>query len=670
MAPFPIFQDAEEQVGIKKSFPRRMLSQNSSLSSRTPLGKRTNAKQQGSAVADGNRSKEKGGSAGRSAAAVLEKENGASSLKQQKSQQQSLTSFVKTTPPHAAIACRTQQRLQESSSLRQSVRESLRRQTKSPGSSTATSTAQLKKHPVSLRPSRIPTPATTPRSLLSSEMKLASVSTTHSQNGAAAFDDEDEELMLCSPAPRRVLGQRRLVVRASLGELPVQNPKSHVNAARKINTADISSHGKPHSLGSTEAKGNVVPQKTNTSATGKSFSLQESTTTMKPKTKTSCMEERVHAHPLPAPLDAKPAPSMQTNGKLSKTMSSDAKICTISTESEGEAGSRESQLLTLKPPQTIPKPPKLSIAREPALDPSTQAPLMSTRSQWSQRLPASAFRVSQQQNHQQQQTPFTPAVPKNFPATSSKKSGVCMDLTDMFCNAAASSSGGGPIRPPPSVARQQKTPMSAISACNRTVPAPTATSCAHESDDWAEKQCESITKWLNYTFHPTEDKDHSDDGARNNDQQVETKPEEERLALRTLVLHQRLAQARLKGYQVFHSDKMQSIRNVILSEIQRGRISVRQDRDMYADLTMRRQIVQLLFSYSTPWLRLGLETLFGEIILPEEAAQQNSSSPSLPSKHMNRKSGKVRILSLECFDCRFIHCSLKYLFSNHNISYL
>lgn len=122
------------------------------------------------------------------------------------------------------------------------------------------------------------------------------------------------------------------------------------------------------------------------------------------------------------------------------------------------------------------------------------------------------------------------------------------------------------------------------------------------ADDWAGKQCDTFVAWLNYTFHPTEDEN------------VSHTPN---AGLKALVIHRRLAQVRYRAMELFQNDQMRRVRNVIQSEIARGRLAIRSDRDICADLSLREQATQLLLSYTTPWLRLGLEVMFGECIIPE-----------------------------------------------------
>jgi hypothetical protein len=50
-------------------------------------------------------------------------------------------------------------------------------------------------------------------------------------------------------------------------------------------------------------------------------------------------------------------------------------------------------------------------------------------------------------------------------------------------------------------------------------------------------------------------------------------------------------------------------------EVEQGRLSVRADTDMYSDVGIRQGVIDLLMSYHPAWLRLGLETVAGEVRL-------------------------------------------------------
>lgn len=159
-------------------------------------------------------------------------------------------------------------------------------------------------------------------------------------------------------------------------------------------------------------------------------------------------------------------------------------------------------------------------------------------------------------------------------------------------------------------------------------------------EKWAEKQCEAFAGWLNYTFQPSEDKDHEANVLVDKEEGDDAK-KLDRAALRTLILHRRMAHVRAKAIDVFNSENMKMVRQSIDAEVARHRLKLREDRDMYADLTLREQITSLLLSYSTPWLRLGLETIFGEIISPETPNHFSPQKAGFGSQGLARKGDKV-----------------------------
>jgi hypothetical protein len=142
-------------------------------------------------------------------------------------------------------------------------------------------------------------------------------------------------------------------------------------------------------------------------------------------------------------------------------------------------------------------------------------------------------------------------------------------------------------------------------------------------DEWAEKQSETFLHWLNYTFHPSEDEDQQDTDGTNDAGSPSCS------GLRMLLIHRRLAQSRTKASGFFYGDSMQKVKNTIHAEISRGRLSIRSDRDLYYDLSLRRQVTALLQSYTTPWLRLGLEVMFGECIVVDNSAHDPSKVRNL-----------------------------------------
>ena len=91
--------------------------------------------------------------------------------------------------------------------------------------------------------------------------------------------------------------------------------------------------------------------------------------------------------------------------------------------------------------------------------------------------------------------------------------------------------------------------------------------------------------------------------------------------LRSLLIHRRLAASRAKALDLFQDDSMYQIRTIIVKEIARGKLSIRSDRDVTADVQLRKKLVSLLLSYTTPWLRMGFEVMFGECIEPVSVSE-------------------------------------------------
>lgn len=160
-------------------------------------------------------------------------------------------------------------------------------------------------------------------------------------------------------------------------------------------------------------------------------------------------------------------------------------------------------------------------------------------------------------------------------------------------------------------------------------------------EKWADKQCEAFANWMNYTFQPSEDKDHEASLLEEAGDETETR---DRAALRTLILHRRMAQVRARATDLFTSEEMRVVQRAIHMEVSKRRLKLRSDRDMFADLTLRGQITSLLLSYTTPWLRLGLETIFGETISPESPNHFSPQKAGLAA--LTRKVEKVSCFGL------------------------
>ncbi|GMI44842.1 hypothetical protein TrCOL_g13093, partial [Triparma columacea] len=191
------------------------------------------------------------------------------------------------------------------------------------------------------------------------------------------------------------------------------------------------------------------------------------------------------------------------------------------------------------------------------------------------------------------------------------------------------------FNPPPPVSSKPPSTSSTSSTSDSTL---ASTSVYDES--WASKQQHAFTEWLNYTFQPTEDVAHEEDmqmliQASNSADERESKEAQkniDRAALRSLVIHRRNATAKKASHALYSEDEFQKLLYTVDTEIKEERLSVRKDRDMYADLGLRSQIVSLILSYRPEWLKLALETMFDEDTVVPDGVQKKENSAQVSEK--------------------------------------
>ena len=125
-------------------------------------------------------------------------------------------------------------------------------------------------------------------------------------------------------------------------------------------------------------------------------------------------------------------------------------------------------------------------------------------------------------------------------------------------------------------------------------------------ENWASKQQRSFTEWLNYTFRPTEENDQqsddmnkffTSDGSNNNNNNTNDNTTPADTALRALIVHRRNAAALVESTSAYHSYQFATLSTAIEAAVDGGKLAVRTDRDMYADLGLRQQITSLLMGY-------------------------------------------------------------------------
>lgn len=167
-------------------------------------------------------------------------------------------------------------------------------------------------------------------------------------------------------------------------------------------------------------------------------------------------------------------------------------------------------------------------------------------------------------------------------------------------------------------------------------------------ENWAEKQTAGFTAYMNAVFYPAEDslssnKDSSAAAAA--DAATSTAavvapgggaPAAANDYFRTLLQTQRQASIRRRAFRIYQSRDMDDVCFAIDKEVASGHIAVRKDRELHADLGLRKRVMDLLFCYHPVWLRLGLETVFGEII-PMRSSSEHDAGCSVLRRFMRER---------------------------------
>lgn len=85
-------------------------------------------------------------------------------------------------------------------------------------------------------------------------------------------------------------------------------------------------------------------------------------------------------------------------------------------------------------------------------------------------------------------------------------------------------------------------------------------------------------------------------------------------AYHTLLAARKEAEIRRAAFKLFYRSGMDAVLEAVNAEIDRGTIATRPDRFVHADVGLREAVLALLLGYNLDWLKIGLETVFGEVV--------------------------------------------------------
>ncbi|XP_061595024.1 abnormal spindle-like microcephaly-associated protein [Cololabis saira] len=154
-------------------------------------------------------------------------------------------------------------------------------------------------------------------------------------------------------------------------------------------------------------------------------------------------------------------------------------------------------------------------------------------------------------------------------------------------------------------------------------PTPFAAKNMFYDERWMEKQERGFTRWLNYVLTPDDFKVNTEVAkvsavsvAMGNDEafSVPKAPTKEEMSFSTYTARRKLNRLRRGACQLFSSDAMATAIQRLELEVEARRLLVRTDRHLWKDIGERKKVLGWLVSYNPLWLRIGLETIFGELI--------------------------------------------------------
>lgn len=154
-------------------------------------------------------------------------------------------------------------------------------------------------------------------------------------------------------------------------------------------------------------------------------------------------------------------------------------------------------------------------------------------------------------------------------------------------------------------------------------PMPFAAKNMFYDERWIEKQERGFTWWINYILTPDDFKVNTEvtqvnavSLAMGSDDKfsVPKAPTKEEMSFSTYTARRRLNRLRRSACHLFTSEAMVKAIQRLELEVEAKRLLVRKDRHLWKDIGERQKVLNWLLSYNPLWLRIGLETIYGEMI--------------------------------------------------------
>ncbi|NXO70901.1 ASPM protein, partial [Phainopepla nitens] len=198
-------------------------------------------------------------------------------------------------------------------------------------------------------------------------------------------------------------------------------------------------------------------------------------------------------------------------------------------------------------------------------------------------------------------------------------------------------------KPVPGLAQSHLTFVKPLKTVIPRHPMPFAAKNMFYDERWKEKQQRSFTWWLNFVLTPDDFKVKTNTsqvnaaaltlGEENHHKMSLPKaPTKDEASLKAYTARRKLNRLRREACRLFTSEAMVRAIQKLEVEIESRRLLVRRDRHLWKDIGERQKVLNWLLSYNPLWLRIGLETIYGELI----ALESNSDVMGLAIFILNR----------------------------------
>ncbi|XP_030752819.1 abnormal spindle-like microcephaly-associated protein homolog isoform X2 [Sitophilus oryzae] len=148
---------------------------------------------------------------------------------------------------------------------------------------------------------------------------------------------------------------------------------------------------------------------------------------------------------------------------------------------------------------------------------------------------------------------------------------------------------------------------------------PFISSSVYSTEEWVDKQEIRFKKWLNVLLTPPEELsvkteiDAAKIWQECKKKDIAEAPSKETVSFNYNV-NSKLVHLRKQAQTLFRSKELGEVLQRVCDVVEWGKLSIRDDKDVHLNLKLKSDIMGLILGYNPLWLRIGLETIYNEVI--------------------------------------------------------